>query len=424
MLVLFVFPESTTKEKRAKAMGAHLNSGKGKTRASPDDASGNDNAGDSGEADIGVIARFLKPLAVFLPVVVMDPSGFGRKKKDWNLTMLAVAALLIHLAGGVYQIKYLYAAHVYGWGAERLSYYISWVGGLRAIFLLFILPAVVAHFKPKPKLSIKGKSKATSSSSGTPPVLENGKKPKPTLSQLRLEIAFDTLLAKCSASIDILANFLICLVPVPTYQVHSLTQHPLDSHFTSGQSEAMFVASSSLVSFGSGALPALHSLALCILQVRSLNAADVSNRRGSQDSVAHNAVEAGTLFGALAVLQAVGASILGPMIFGLVYSGTVAKFPKAVFTLACCVLVAGFAFLTLVRNPVSKPELSIRTVVVKGKNGKVRRLSHVERGRSTVSKDLRGGAVSYYSAQYGSMDVGPQYLPHGQPASPASSSSS
>lgn len=177
--------------------------------------------------------------------------------------------------------------------------------------------AVVTHFKPKPKLSIKGKSKATSTSSGTPcatPILEIGKKPKPTLAQLRLEIAFDTLLAKCAASIDILSNFLVCLVPAPSYQIHSASlaqQHPLESHLTAGQSEAMFVASSSLTSFGSGALPALHSLALCILQVRSLNAAAATNNRDSRDSLGHDAVEAGTLFGALAVLQAVGASILG-----------------------------------------------------------------------------------------------------------------
>lgn len=110
ILVLFVFPESTTKEKRAKALGAHLGPGKGKARVSADDASGNDNADDSEGTESGVIARFLKPLAVFLPVVVMDPSGFGRKKKDWNLTILAVAALSIHLAGVSHMVPHLNSA--------------------------------------------------------------------------------------------------------------------------------------------------------------------------------------------------------------------------------------------------------------------------------------------------------------------------
>ena len=42
----------------------------------------------------GIIARFLSPLSVFLPVVVLDPSPYGighRKRRDWSLTMLAVA---------------------------------------------------------------------------------------------------------------------------------------------------------------------------------------------------------------------------------------------------------------------------------------------------------------------------------------------
>lgn len=40
----------------------------------------------------------------------------------------------------MYQLKYLYAEHTYGWGAERLSYYISFLGGTRVLFLLFVLP--------------------------------------------------------------------------------------------------------------------------------------------------------------------------------------------------------------------------------------------------------------------------------------------
>lgn len=61
---------------------------------------------------------------------------------------------------GIFQIKYLYAEHVYEWGAEQvglvasvhrisngadrailqLSYYITWMGGVRAVHLLFVMP--------------------------------------------------------------------------------------------------------------------------------------------------------------------------------------------------------------------------------------------------------------------------------------------
>jgi hypothetical protein len=37
-------------------------------------------------------------------------------------------------------MKYLYAGHVYAWGVEQLSYYMSFIGGARAVFLLFLLP--------------------------------------------------------------------------------------------------------------------------------------------------------------------------------------------------------------------------------------------------------------------------------------------
>ena len=42
-------------------------------------------------------------------------------------------------------MKYLYARHIYGWNAEQLSYYISFMGGSRAMFLLFLLPSALYH---------------------------------------------------------------------------------------------------------------------------------------------------------------------------------------------------------------------------------------------------------------------------------------
>ena len=38
---------------------------------------------------VGIIGHFLSPLAVFLPVMVLNPSGL-RKRRDWSLTLLAV----------------------------------------------------------------------------------------------------------------------------------------------------------------------------------------------------------------------------------------------------------------------------------------------------------------------------------------------
>jgi len=172
------------------------------------------------------------------------------------------------------------------------------------------------------------------------------------------------------------------------------------------KSQALFVVASSLSSFGSGTVPAIHSLALCMLQVRRLdnNAAAVANAEDANLVVVEsNRKEEGTgaLFGAFGVLQAVGQMILGPMIFGLVYSETVAKFPKAVFAVAASLLVFSLTMVLCVRNPVrpaSYPDSGRST----GKKNR-RQGRDIERGRSRVSKDLRGGAISIIG-NYGSVN--------------------
>jgi len=55
------------------------------------------------EASQGLLARFIKPLALFLPVVAFDASG--RKKRDWSLTWLA-GALFAYMLGTVSALSY------------------------------------------------------------------------------------------------------------------------------------------------------------------------------------------------------------------------------------------------------------------------------------------------------------------------------
>ena len=106
----FVFPESLDKERMEQAMITYRKLGAGKkgkareralTFSSGDPGS---SIGDEEEAPrqeerqsevqsghAGIISHFLSPLAVFLPVVVFDSSGIGRKRRDWSLTLLAGA---------------------------------------------------------------------------------------------------------------------------------------------------------------------------------------------------------------------------------------------------------------------------------------------------------------------------------------------
>jgi hypothetical protein len=158
--------------------------------------------------------------------------------------------------------------------------------------------------------------------------LQKGKKPKPTRAQLGQEIGFDLGLTRFSLMIDIISQTLVLTFPAPAYTDDhiSLFQQTEQGRMNFAKSQALFVAASSLTSFGSGTVPAIHSLALCMLQVRGLdNAAgagasscsSVTDGGGEDANVVESNKEEGTgaLFGAFAVLQAVGQMILGVSFF-------------------------------------------------------------------------------------------------------------
>ena len=87
------------------------------------------------------------------------------------------------------------------------------------------------------------------------------------------------------------------------------------------------------------------------------------------------------------------------MIFGLVYSETVAKFPKAIFAVAAALLVFSLTVVLCVTNPVRPASNNSGRTTTTTTNGKKKKKydrrqgRDIERGRSRVSKDLRGGAI-------------------------------
>ena len=77
------------------------------------------------------------------------------------------------------------------------------------------------------------------------------------------------------------------------------------------------MVASTLSGMGSGVVPAVHSLALCLLQVRDL---DSNIDRVDANRVETRGEGAGGLFGAFAVLDTIGQMILGvSFLFFLVY---------------------------------------------------------------------------------------------------------
>ncbi|OSC98523.1 MFS general substrate transporter [Trametes coccinea BRFM310] len=342
LLALFLFPESLEK-KRAKATSSILQP------ALPASVQPNQR---------GVLASvrtallgFLTPLALFLPKTVVAPNGQSRM--DWSMTLLAIVLFGHLLSLGLFQLKYLYAENIYKWGAEQLSYYISFMGFARAVHLLLVLPFLITTFKPKPS-SIQTAASMTAQSK---------KSSKKSFSALAKEMRFDLSLIRGSLFIDFLSHSIVALSPA-----HA--------------SQALFVGATSLSSFGAGLVPATNSLALCIMQARDED-------------------DTGKLFGAFSVLQAVGQMILGPALFGLIYFKTVATFPKAIFAVAGGILVVSLAVLCLVRPDAElKGRRKARSVGPSTLDEDVEQ----RRGRSRASKDLRPSSMNNMqaAASYGS----------------------
>jgi len=144
-------------------------------------------------------------------------------------------------------------------------------------------------------------------SSGLAPIVRKGKKPKPTRAQLGQEIKFDLRLARCSLVMEMISHTLVAVLPSPSLGLNRVRNLEGSNDFK--RSQVMFVVASSLTGLGSGAVPAIHSLALCMMQVRALDAKAAA--AGQQEVDSKDEEGTGALFGALAVLQAVGQMILG-----------------------------------------------------------------------------------------------------------------
>lgn len=126
---------------------------------------------------------------------------------------------------------------------------------------------IISTFKPKRK--------------PTNTTLQAGNAVKPNAITLAKEMRFDISLIRGSLLIDLFSHSVVAFAAT-------------DAGPAAGQ--ALFVGATSMNAFGAGLVPAVNSLALCILQ-----------SRGETDT--------GKLFGAFSVLQAVGQMILGVRTF-------------------------------------------------------------------------------------------------------------
>ncbi|KAK0459815.1 uncharacterized protein EV420DRAFT_1641998 [Desarmillaria tabescens] len=295
LLIWFIIPESLTHAQRRRSTIKHYES----------------------DPQAGVFKRlfgFLSPLSVFLPEMNgSDSHPLKRPKRDWNLTLIAVAYGLALSLMGSYTYKFQYAAATFDWTSETA------IGAARAFFLTVILPLAIKLCKPKPKDVSMGEREPFIPSESNDSRSSHSDSDRSSSFHLeRHSSRFDLGLARVSLFIDIVS-----------YALLGSTASPL-----------IFTLSSMLGSMGTGFSPAIQSVAL-----------ELYTQRGGTES--------GRLFGALSVIQALSSQIIGPSLYAFVYIKTVATFPRTMFFVGVASVCVSLACLALIRldDPENHPHM-------------------------------------------------------------------
>lgn len=116
-----------------------------------------------------------------------------------------------------------------------------------------------------------------------------------------------------------------------------------------------FVGTTMFLSFGGGYPPAIQSLALALTQSPTSTGTppvNSSTDEASPDATSTNGSapdDTGQLLGAMSVVSALCAQILGPPLFAMIFVATVEYLPRSIFWLSAALNAGALFFLTLIR---------------------------------------------------------------------------
>ncbi|KAG8961806.1 hypothetical protein FRC05_005788 [Tulasnella sp. 425] len=228
--------------------------------------------------------RFI--LTPFEPILLFWPRkrevGQRGQRRDWNLTLVAIAYGILLSFISLSAFKAQYAIAVFGWTAEELGYWLTLVGVTRAFHLVVVLPILTKALKPKaPGIVLRSPipgSPVLRASEERSPLMDQSTEaqdrssrqssPEPEFpvpdGQLPPHVAakFDVTIARMSLFVELISILVICLSVGPK----------------------SWMLGSTMESFGSGFGPSVQSLSLFLTPPG----------------------ENGKLFGSLAVVSALG----------------------------------------------------------------------------------------------------------------------
>ncbi|KAF8751936.1 MFS general substrate transporter, partial [Rhizoctonia solani] len=307
----------------------------------------------------GAVRGTFEPMAILLPRK-RKSQGQAVSGNDWNLTYLAISLSLYLLTIAIYSVKFLYAQHAYAWGDLIKVYkpkspkhshpptstmdhvYTSPTVSPHGSATVLNTPITPTRTNSLPVMPTTSLSPPPSPGAQTPTPMRgisaiNSELIKRSVHQSK-EQHFDLLVARISMVMDFWSYFLLC----------SSNSRPASSW--------------------SRPCPRL-----------------VADEPGDAEScvgiLGGDEKDVGRLFGALSMLSSISSTIFSPIIFGCIYTWTVAFFPKAIFIVATAVMTIALVFLTLVQ-----PNRPLRRRDVE---------DFPPRGRSRRAKDLR--RMSTYS---------------------------
>ncbi|CAE6436753.1 unnamed protein product [Rhizoctonia solani] len=251
------------------------------------------------------LTSFTRMLSVFVPRRL--PEGRGhRRYRDWNLTLIGVAAAAVAINIGQHHFKYQYTIKTFHWSSVQLGYWLSLVGFWHALYLSVILPAILK--------ALYAREERLSNGSGSDDEKEGQVK------------KIDLLVVRASLLIDLVSYILLGIVT----------------------SQAPFIGATIFLTFGEGFAPSVQSLALA-LSNPSAHIARREARAHGTTMPSSAKQEIGRLFGALAVIHSLGAQVVGPALFGTTFGATVGVYPRAIFWLCVIIVVLALGALGAVR---------------------------------------------------------------------------
>ncbi|EGG07623.1 uncharacterized protein MELLADRAFT_116202 [Melampsora larici-populina 98AG31] len=271
--------------------------------------------------------NFLKPLLVLWPTKSIDQNG-QNPIRDWKLTLIGMAYALYGSGAGAYGIKLQYAIFRFQWGPIQTGYFLTTLGICRVMALLVIIPMVIRLWK-------KSTTVVNLESPSSRPIVINPSNKKYSL------LSSSSRLGQSQLQPEPITISIPKLNPLPNHR-KTLNDAKFDLKFArysiiwDGLSIIILIISPSISWFiiGSG-MQSLSGSTSSALQALALN------------SVTHEKI--GKVIASFSILQVLMSQVLGPFLFGGVFSGTVGRFSESFLVVDLLLMVIVLVVLSMLR---------------------------------------------------------------------------